>query len=62
MKRLCVDVKDFFIIFFLIFMIIVLKYDFFMDVNYLLSIFVSGCLYWLEMKEKWMGEGCKVCL
>ncbi|XP_022796472.1 polycystic kidney disease protein 1-like 2 [Stylophora pistillata] len=60
MKRSCVDVKDppttppptp---------MIIVPKYNSSTDVNYSLSISVSGCLYWSETKEKWTGEGCKV--
>lgn len=59
-KRFCVDVKDVFIIFLLILMIIIFIYNFFIDVNYLLSILVSGCFYWFELKEKWISEGCWV--
>ena len=30
------------------------------DVNYSISISVSGCLYWSVEKEKWTSEGCTV--
>ena len=31
------------------------------QVNYTLLSFTSSCLYWNEMKQRWMGDGCEVC-
>lgn len=58
--EMCVEFKDFLIIFFLIFRVIVLEYDFSIDVNYILLIFMGVCLYWFEVKEKWILYGCRV--
>ncbi|EDO48488.1 predicted protein, partial [Nematostella vectensis] len=30
------------------------------DVNYTMSVSMTGCLYWSNSKSKWAGEGCKV--
>lgn len=59
-KRSCVDVKDAPTTPAPTPKIIVPTYNFSTDVNYTLSISVSGCLYWSESKEKWTGEGCRV--
>ena len=59
-KRSCVDVKDAPTTPAPTPIIVVPKYNMSTDVNYTLSISVSGCLYWSESKEKWTGEGCQV--
>lgn len=59
-KRSCVDVKDAPTTPAPTPRIIVPTYNSSTDVNYTLSISVSGCLYWSESKEKWTGEGCRV--
>lgn len=59
-KRSCVDVKDAPTTPAPAPRIIVPRYNFLTDVNYSLSVSVSGCLYWSEPKEKWTGEGCRV--
>ncbi|XP_068684513.1 polycystin-1-like protein 2 [Montipora foliosa] len=59
-KRSCVDVKDAPTTPAPTPIIVVPKYNMSTDLNYTLSISVSGCLYWSESKEKWTGEGCQV--
>lgn len=59
-KRSCVDVKDAPTTPPPTPMIIIPTYNSSTDVNYSLSISVSGCLYWSESKEKWTSEGCRV--
>ena len=59
-KRSCVDVKDPPTTPAPTPRIVIPTYNFSTDVNYSLSISVSGCLYWSESKEKWTGEGCRV--
>ena len=60
-KRSCVDVKDPPATPAPVPKIIMPNYNATTDINYTLSISVSGCLYWSESKEKWTGEGCRVC-
>ena len=59
-KRSCVDVKDAPTTPAPTPRIIVPIYNYSTDVNYTLSISVTGCLYWSESKEMWTGEGCQV--
>lgn len=59
-KRSCVDVKDAPTTPAPTPIIVVPKFNLSTDVNYTMSISVSGCLYWSESKEKWTGEGCRV--
>ena len=59
-KRSCVDVKDAPTTPPPTPRIIIPIYNQTTDVNYTLSISVSGCLYWSESKEKWTSEGCQV--
>ena len=40
--------------------IIVPQYNASTDINYTMSVSVSGCLYWSEEEQKWTSEGCKV--
>ena len=40
--------------------IIVPLYNASTDINYTMSVSVSGCLYWSEEEQKWTSEGCKV--
>ena len=61
-KRSCVDVKDAPTTPAPTPRIIVPIYNHTTDVNYTLSISISGCLYWSESKETWTGEGCRVSL
>lgn len=59
-KWFCIGVKIFLIIFFLKFQILVLKYNVSIDVNYMMFVMVMLCLYWFEIKQIWIGDGCKV--
>ncbi|XP_048586750.1 uncharacterized protein LOC5520842 isoform X2 [Nematostella vectensis] len=60
MKRGCVGVKDPPTTPAPTPLIIIPKYNASTDVNYTMSVSMTGCLYWSNSKSKWTGEGCKV--
>jgi hypothetical protein len=60
MKRGCVGVKDPPTTPAPTPLIIIPLYNSSTDVNYTMSVSVTGCLYWSEKKSKWTSEGCKV--
>lgn len=35
-------------------------YDLEIFVNFMVEVDLIGCLYWFEIEEEWMSEGCKV--
>lgn len=52
--------KDLFLVFMFVFIILRLEYNVFIDLNYILVVLVGSCFYWFEGKEYWIDEGCKV--